>query len=182
MQCRYISDLHLYDAYSIEWRGDIYNYNLDLYAINLMDTWNTFTSTDDIVIVVGDIGNYCPRTLDVLSRLNGTKILVKGNHDIQWHTELYRCGIFKGIHDEISNNGIFVKHNPYGDRGDCKYYIHGHHHRYDMPGMNSALQLYARDVFRLNCAADLLNNKPCTIQELILQKELLVDKYTGILI
>ncbi len=174
MECKYISDLHLYDSYSLDWRPQ-YD-NLDLYAIDLLDTWNAFTQDDDIVIIVGDIGHNCPRTLDVLKRLKGVKILVVGNHDLLWGRDLYTCKVFNGIHQFINSNGVYVRHKPDGNRGLCTYYIHGHHHRYDMPGMGNMLRLYSHDTYRLNCSADLVNNKPCTIRELILKKEILLDK------
>ena len=175
MQYKYISDLHLYDMDSIDWRPEFQN--LDKYAIHLIDNWNAFTNPDDIVIIVGDIGHKCPRTVEVLKRLKGKKILVLGNHDYIWGSYLYTCGVFDGIHEKLCYNDIHIQHIPDSLTRDCKFYIHGHHHRYDMSGMQNALQLYANDTYRLNCAADLNNNKPCTIQELLLNKELLLDSY-----
>lgn len=175
MQYKYISDLHLFDVYSLDWRDNFPT--LEAYAMCLIENWNAFTEPDDVVILVGDVGHYCPKTLEVLRRLKGTIILVKGNHDVVWGSDLYTCGLFKGIHDEINSTGLFVKHIPDEPQGLSKYYIHGHHHRYDMPGMLGALKLYAGDVYRLNCAADLNNHRPCTIQELILNKELMIEDF-----
>lgn len=175
MQFKYISDLHLYDITSIDWRPEFPN--LDLYAIDLMDKWNAFTEPDDIVILVGDIGHYCPYTVAVLKKLKGIKILVTGNHDVAWGNNLYTCGVFSGIHNVVERNNIHIQHIPETYTGTCQFYIHGHHHRYDTPGMQNALNLYVRDTYRLNCAADLNGNRPCTIQELMLNKEVLLDKY-----
>lgn len=175
MQVKYISDLHLYDSYSMDWRPNYQDMNS--YADDLVTQWNMFTEEDDLVIIVGDVGKNCPRTVEILSMLKGIKVLVVGNHDLVWGKYLYSCGIFGGIHNCISRNNIFISHKPDEYRGECQFYIHGHHHRYDMPGMNKALQLYMHDTCRLNCAADLTNNKPCTIQELILNKELLMERY-----
>jgi len=175
MQWKYISDMHLYDVSSFEWRPQFDN--LDLYAINLIDSWNAFTEPDDIVIVTGDIGHLCPKTISVLSKLKGTKILIVGNHDVEWGAKLYTCGVFSGVHNVIEQNNIHIQHIPEPYTGVCQFYIHGHHHRYDMPGMQNALNLYARDTYRLNCAADINGNRPCTIQELMLNKEVLLDKY-----
>jgi calcineurin-like phosphoesterase family protein len=145
-----------------------------------MVNWNNFTNPDDIVIIAGDIGHYCPRTVDVLKKLNGTKILVIGNHDIIWGNNLYTCGCFQGIHTVIDTKDLYVEHIPEHLQGIKKYHIHGHHHRYDMPGMQHTLKLYAADPYRLNCAADLNNNRPCTLQELILNKEVMLDKFQEI--
>lgn len=49
-----------------------------------------------------------------------------------------------------------------------------------MPGMYNKLRSYVQDVYRLNCAADLNNHRPCTLQELMLNKELMIERYKGI--
>lgn len=177
MQTRYIADMHLFDSYSYSWR-DYLDLNVDGYASMLIDNWNAVVDTDDMVIMVGDIGRYCPKTLTCLKQLRGTKILVIGNHDTHWGNELYNPEYFQGTHWSIKTNGVFVQHIPSAiDTTGVQYFIHGHHHRYDMSGMQQKLEKYARDVYRLNCAADLIGHTPRTIQELIFQKELLLDRY-----
>lgn len=48
----------------------------------LIDNWNMVVSNDDLVICGGDfaLGN-SNQTISVLNRLNGFKILIKGNHE-----------------------------------------------------------------------------------------------------
>ena len=62
----------------------------DVDAMNegLIKNWNSRVGKDDRVFVLGDFsfGNK-QQILDVVPRLNGTKILVRGNHDI-------RSGVF----------------------------------------------------------------------------------------
>lgn len=176
MQYKYISDLHLYDVYSTDWRSSFKS--LDHYASSLIDSWNTTTKDDDIVIIVGDIGHYCPRTVEVYKRLKGQKVLVVGNHDLSWGEKLFTSKIFTGVYDQLAADDMFIKHVPDDDITQ-KYpiFIHGHHHRYDMPNMLHSLQQYASDTNRFNCAADINNNRPCTLQELMLNKELLLEKY-----
>lgn len=175
MDFRYIADLHLYDLDSLGWRPEFPT--LDAYAENLIESWNAFTDPNDVVILNGDIGQYCPRTISVLKELKGTKILVLGNHDIAWGNAVYSCGVFDGVHNCIASNNIYVQHIPEQIHMYYTYFIHGHHHRYDTPGMLPALQAYVRDTCRLNCAADLNNHRPCTIQELIVNKECCLEKY-----
>lgn len=175
MQIKYIADLHLYDIDSLDWRPNIGD--LDQYAILLLDEWNAFTEPDDIIIIVGDIGHFCPRTVEVLKRLKGMKVLIKGNHDIIWGSELYSCGVFKGIYDNLVDTDLYVAHIPDNLPQQYKYRIHGHHHRYDMPGMNKVLKQYVADTYRYNCAADLIGNRPRTLQELATQKEILIERY-----
>lgn len=183
MDYKFIADTHLYDDYSLEWR-DYLHMSLDDYAEMLVDNWNYFTHDEDIVLLDGDIGHYCERTLRTLRRLKGTLILVVGNHDSDWGTEIYHCGIFKGIHVQVTlNSDVHVQHKP--EFSDAmiqryKYLIHGHHHRYDMPNMQMKLSQYANNGKQLNCAADLNNHRPCTLQELILNKEINLDRYRDI--
>lgn len=167
--------MHLYDIDSIDWRPEFQN--LDNYATYLLDNWNAFTGPEDIVIVAGDIGHKCPRTVEVLKRLNGKKVLVMGNHDYAWGSYLYTCGVFVGIHEIVLKDNICIRHIPEDIKCNHQFYIHGHHHRYDMSGMHNALQLYIKDTYRLNCAADLNNHRPCTIQELLMNKEILIENY-----
>lgn len=175
---KYISDLHLYDIDSLEWR-DRLNMGLDQYAAFLIDQWNYFTDPDDLVIIVGDVGHYCCKTLEVLKRLKGTKVLVLGNHDVSWGRAAYDASIFKGTHTSITYNNIYIKHVPEipdSIRSEVTYIVHGHHHRYDMPNMQLKLSQYARDIYRYNCAADMNNHHPCTLQELMLNKEIVLEK------
>lgn len=179
MATRFIADMHLYHAYSEDWRSDL-QLGLDGYANMLLREWNSGVDVNDTVIIVGDIGKYCEMTENVLRRLNGQKILVLGNHDLEWGSKLYDSTLFAGVHTSILTNGVYIQHKPdFSDnvRNKCTYLVHGHHHRYDMPNMRQALQLYARDVHRYNCAADLIKHKPRTLQELMLQKELLLERY-----
>lgn len=179
MSTKFIADLHLYDYYSMDWRGYLER-DLDGYASLLIDGWNSTTQDDDVVIIAGDVGHYCEMTVSVLQCLKGHKILIVGNHDLEWGEKLYSSGVFEGIHSSANLNGVYVQHKPDIEqtlRSNSRYFIHGHHHRYDMPNMQRALFAYARDIYRLNCAADLIKHKPRTLQELITQKELLLEKY-----
>ena len=177
MSTKYIADLHLYDSYSVDWRSYL-SLSLDDYAKYLVQEWNNSTEDSDVVIIAGDVGHLCPMTLEVLQQLKGTKILVIGNHDVTWGNMLYDNRLFAGTHEQILNNGIFVAHKPDVVRpANCTYFVHGHHHTYEPLSMRSCLKDYARDTYRLNCAADLIGHRPRTLQSLILQKELLLEKY-----
>lgn len=170
---RFIADMHLYDSYSMDWR----TISLSDYAELLVSNWNRVVEPKDTVIIVGDIGHECPKTIETLQRLNGVKVLVRGNHDMTWKlTTLVNCGVFAGIHDFVRLGGLEVEHIPNEDMIHKPYYIHGHHHYYNTPGMKQKLQLYQQDLYRLNCASDLINNTPSTLNELILHKELLLER------
>lgn len=180
MSTRYIADLHLYDTYSYDWRKEL-EVDVDGFAFMLINSWNSvYGIENDDIIIAGDIGKYCQRTIGALKQLKGRKILVVGNHDLVWGQEMYNAELFSGTYQTIQLNGIYVTHRPdipADIRGKVNYVIHGHHHRYDMPNMQSELKRYILDVNRFNCCADLIGFKPRTLQELMLQKELLLEKY-----
>lgn len=166
--------MHLFDSYSFDWRPQYPS--LESYAQDLCAVWTQFVDANDIVIIVGDIGTNCKFTVNLLKSLPGKKVLVKGNHDLIWGKNLWSCGVFQGIYDEIVDGNVYVKHIP-DTVVTNKYFVHGHHHLYTTPNMGKELKLYAADTYRLNCCADLVHNKPMTLQELIINKEVYIDEY-----
>ena len=59
----------------------------------LIKNWNSLAKPKDKVYVLGDFFMYYkkPKLREILNRLNGTKILIKGNHDMpmyrDWETD-----------------------------------------------------------------------------------------------
>lgn len=97
--------------------------------IQLINGWNTEVSDGDEVYVVGDFGaNGYEET--ILSKLNGTKYLIKGNHDLKSNEEYRRFG-FAEVYDYpiildgfwiLSHDALYVNTNmPYAN-------IFGHVH------------------------------------------------------
>lgn len=96
----------------------------------LIKNWNTVVSSEDEVYVLGDFGaDKCEA--DILSKLNGTKYLVKGNHDV-YPNEYYRKAGFAEVYDMpvlykgfwiLSHDAIYVNSNmPYAN-------LFGHVHK-----------------------------------------------------
>ena len=89
----------------------------------LIRRWNDTVSNEDTVYVLGDFGadGY---EAEVLSKLNGTKLLVKGNHDGKSNEE-YRQSGFKEVYDHpiiidgfwiLSHDLLYVNENmPYAN-------------------------------------------------------------------
>lgn len=62
------------------------------YVKRLEKNWNSVVEKDDTVVVAGDISwamNFeeLKKDFEFLNSLNGTKILIKGNHDYWWNTK-----------------------------------------------------------------------------------------------
>lgn len=89
----------------------------------LIENWNSVVREKDEVYVLGDFGAEGNET-EFLSRLKGTKYLIKGNHDIKTN-EYYRNVGFKEVYNLpvifrgfwiLSHDAIYVNRNmPYAN-------------------------------------------------------------------
>lgn len=83
-----ISDLHL--SFSTNKSMDKF-YGWENYVERIKANWNRLVTANDTVIVPGDISwalkiEEAREDLDFLNKLNGEKIIIKGNHDLWWPT------------------------------------------------------------------------------------------------
>lgn len=89
----------------------------------LIANWNNTVGEHDEVYVLGDFGAD-GREEEVLSRLNGTKYLLKGNHDVR-SNDYYRSAGFAEVYDMpvlykgfwiLSHDAVYVNRNmPYAN-------------------------------------------------------------------
>ena len=118
----FIADTHFGDERILKYE------NRPFESISHMDEeiihrWNATVDTEDTVYILGDFGAVGYEG-DVLSRLNGKKILVKGNHDTKSNEE-YRCFGFSEVYDYpiiiegfwiLSHDALYVNENmPYAN-------------------------------------------------------------------
>jgi len=124
MNIRFISDLHFghkkIREYSQGFRGE------DNIEHNewLVQQWNSVVSKQDVTWVLGDVA-FNKHALNNMSRLNGIKHLILGNHDKYPIAEYQK--FFNKIHGFMRFKGFWLSHAPIRDlRG--RYNIHGHTH------------------------------------------------------
>lgn len=84
-----LSDLHL--SFSVDKPMNIFGERWDNYTERLFEGWQNTVGAEDIVIVPGDISwatylDECYADFDFINKLNGKKLIVKGNHDYWWST------------------------------------------------------------------------------------------------
>lgn len=98
----------------------------------LIQNYNAVVHKNDTVYILGDISHHLPmdRANELISRLNGKKILIKGNHDKKDDLELFEeiCD-FK----TVSLNGLYfaLMHYPmlsWPKSHHGSYMLHGHIH------------------------------------------------------
>lgn len=92
----------------------------------IMDNWNAIVKKRDVVYVLGDVA-FSTLAIAKFSKLNGTKILVRGNHDKldeHWYRES-----FKSIQGLYKKHGAWFSHAPiHPDELWSIPNIHGHVH------------------------------------------------------
>ena len=82
-----ISDPHF--SFGCDKPMDIFGGAWENHIEKFITNWNEVISSDDIVLVAGDISwamklDEAKVDLDELGKLNGTKIIIKGNHEYWW--------------------------------------------------------------------------------------------------
>lgn len=77
----FTADLHLNHVNIMKYCNRPFT-NVTAMNETIIDNWNTYVAVDDEVYVLGDVGFDKSKTLENhLRRLNGTKYLIRGNHD-----------------------------------------------------------------------------------------------------
>lgn len=118
----FIADTHFDDARFLRYENRPFP---DTDAMNeaMVANWNRAVAPEDSVWVIGDFGAN-GREADFLARLNGTKYLVKGNHDTRPNGH-YRAAGFAEVYDRpvifqsfwiLSHEPLYVNRNmPYAN-------------------------------------------------------------------
>lgn len=93
----------------------------------MVERHNSVVDKDSRVYFVGDVA-FTKKDLRILSRMNGRKVLIKGNHDnLDLKDYLPYFDDIRGVHQF---EGLIISHYPIhpGSLGKAKLCIHGHLH------------------------------------------------------
>lgn len=102
-----ISDLHL--SLCGAKPMDIFGASWENYLDKIKEDWQKKVSDNDIVLLAGDL-SWAMKLDDVLidieylNQLNGTKIIIKGNHDYWWSS-------YSALKEKFPNNIIAIQNN-----------------------------------------------------------------------
>lgn len=105
----YIADYHFGHKNVLRFDGRPF-FTLSEMEDKLVENWNSVVTKKDVVYILGD---FCwgleEDWLRIITKLNGSKVLVRGNHDLKQMTPALR-GKFSDIKDykEISDSGYHV--------------------------------------------------------------------------
>ena len=133
----------------------------------LIANWNAVVSEDDTVYLLGDIGYNDGRVpCRILSRLNGRKHLIRGNHDTAYEDAPLLHRYFESVSDflEIDDgvHHIFLSHYPMLYSKPNGYMIHGHLH-----GSGQFHDILGAMPRVLNAGVDVNDFHPVTLEQLI---------------
>ena len=116
----FIADPHFGDMNIMKYESRPFA-SVELMKETIKQNWNNTVSETDEVYVLGDVGQI---DNEFLNSLNGTKFLVKGNHDTQ-DNQYYRDLGFKEVYDKpillesfwiLSHEPLYINENmPYAN-------------------------------------------------------------------
>lgn len=116
----YTADLHFGHANIIKYCDRPWDTPEEMDA-GIVERWNKHVAPDDTVWVLGDVA-LTPKALGPVAAMNGTKILVAGNHDSCWtgHRRAARAGRMISVYLDagfaaVHESGI-VNHHVVGQR------------------------------------------------------------------
>ncbi len=100
----------------------------------LIERWNSVVNKEDLVYMLGDFT--LSRRIDVItnlvSRLNGRKILIMGNHDTRKSRDYVECGFEVATRKPMMvEPGVILMHEPFSDSSFIApnyIYFFGHVH------------------------------------------------------
>jgi calcineurin-like phosphoesterase family protein len=111
----------------------------------LIERWNAVVKPDDLIFHLGDVF-FCgaERAVSLAKRLNGRKILIRGNHDAFSVKKYAELGF--ELHYYYLFEGLYLSHYPQDeasilaavDKGSILGNVHGHVHS-DIEGLNQSI-------------------------------------------
>ena len=133
----------------------------------LIERHNKVVGENDHVLFLGDLTfSNQEKTLSMVSRMNGEKYLILGNHDhhtISWYEALgfhVSEPIYKVFYNAGGSYPALITHEPVPYLPDTYYNIHGHIHR----GMKTEFGLTDR---HFNACCEVLDYTPKPIFEIL---------------
>ena len=93
----------------------------------MIERWNAVVKPDDIVYHLGDFSlSTVSAAHGICCRLNGTKYLIRGNHDAN-AARMMAVG-FKEVYKKMIWNGWWLVHRPRSAPDEATNVLHGHTH------------------------------------------------------
>ncbi len=177
----YIADLHFGHFNIIRYDNRPFK-TVEEMDNTLIKNWNKAVTNEDYVWILGDISWHDDKkTAEIFKQLNGTKILIKGNHDsIKRGSELVKC--FTSIQDYAElyldkKNKVIMSHYPMPFwNGQFRDTIHLYGHVHNSHQWNicenwieelKQLQDIPMRMYNVGCMMPWMDYTPRTLDEII---------------
>ena len=144
----------------------------------MIENWNKVVKPVDRVYHLGDVVYKCKNRDEIMQRLNGEKILIKGNHDrdqLGWYMKYFKD--IRGTH-HIDGNYLLGHFPIHPDsKGRFVRQLHGHIHAQTV--MRSKLIEYGfsiePDPWYRNCCVEVNNYAPIPFEVIKEETEKLIE-------
>ena len=161
----FTSDLHLGHRAAIGMCGRPFE-TVEEMNETLINNFNQCVKKDDTVYILGDISHRTPvvEVNQLISRLNGKKILCKGNHDKNYDQELFE-GMYDFLEVNLDGTNVSLMHYPMMSWPKSRYgslHLHGHIHS------KGDYNIEQRDtgILRYDVGIDANNYHPVSLEEI----------------
>jgi len=156
------ADWHFYHRNIITYCNRPFNDEFEM-TYYIFEQMKNIIKDEDVLIVLGDVSiksskKWIPNLIALVSSIPGTKILVKGNHDL-YSVEIFKEMGFKYVVKYINLGKYTFVHNP-ENTFKGKYTICGHVHEKWKTN-------YVNDSFCVNVGVDQWNFKPVRLEEVV---------------
>lgn len=153
----FTSDTHFYHKNIIKFCRPEFD-SVEEMNRHLVESWNSVVGDEDTVFHLGDVAFAgTAKTFDIIDRLKGYKVLIKGNHDLG-RSKMKARG-FDEVHDSLHlwddahDRPVYLSHKPRYDKLD-EWALCGHVH-----------QRWARVGNTVNVGVDVWGYWPITLEK-----------------
>jgi|TARA_Y100000310_G_scaffold80450_1_gene77104 calcineurin-like phosphoesterase family protein len=167
----FTSDLHLFHKNILNFTNRAYK-SVEQMNSGIIQHWNDTVGNKDTVYHLGDFSfGTWQETLEVISKLRGKKMFLKGNHDNKWYDkikgfeELYNFKLLGHYHEmKMSKKSYVLFHYPiesWHQKNRGSIHLHGHTHGNNSHHANQLSNRYdvGWDVYdKLVTIEEILNN------------------------
>ena len=144
----------------------------------MIENWNKVVKHNDRIFHLGDVSYKCKNRDEIMQRLNGEKVLIKGNHDkdqLGWYMKYFKD--IRGTH-HIDGNYLLGHFPIHPDsKGRFVRQLHGHIHAQTV--MKSSLEhcgfVREPDPWYRNCCVEVNNYAPIPFEVIKQETEKLIE-------
>ena len=149
----------------------------------MIENWNRLVGPKDRIYHLGDVTYKCKNRDEIMQRLNGEKILIKGNHDrdqLGWYMKYFKD--IRGTH-HIDGNYL-LSHFPIHPDSKGRFIrgLHGHIHAQTVtkhePYINPFVEIIEElipDPWYRNCCVEVNNYAPIPFELIKEETEKLIE-------